>query len=898
MRKNETGSTRKQMKLSMQMLIAAALVSAIVVLLQFQWFARLGQLEDAGRSLSHEIEFSRVLYELSERLDAEGEPLSAKELSSRLSSIQALADTVTDGSLDALTELGSEYALASADAARLQLIDERILPLLSTLEQASRQRMAQPGQSLSDVASAQALLTWVWLALAVLATVVVALVLSRRVYRQLGGDPAELAGLAMSLSEGRGVPQSVQSKTAGGALGALLAYSKQAAETARKAERDAQRHYSLKQALDNAGSSVLVTDKQGRFVYQNLACERLLRSHEQEIAAALPGFSAAALMGADRSVFGPAAAALDNLISGSSQREEIPLQAGACYLRLTGTQISDNAAESLGYVLVIEDRTLQARMEREIDSIIGDAKRGVLDQRITLQANSGFLSRLAGNINELLDINERVISESVTAISALAAGDLSCQVDGEYEGAFGKLTGGINQTVAKLTDVVGSIRRSAGEVLSAASEIMTGNTDLSHRTEEQAASLEETASQMLHMTSTVHENEQNANQANALASEARASAEQGGEVVSRAVESMKQITDASRKIADITGVIDEIAFQTNLLALNAAVEAARAGEQGRGFAVVASEVRNLAGRSAVAAKEIKNLITDSVEKVEEGSKLVDQSGNTLDEIMNSVKRVSDIVASISAASTVQSGGIEQMNQAVAQMDEMTQQNASLVEQAAAASESLTDQARSLTGLITFFSNGDSFTSTHSAPPATDQAAAYSGPERRQGERPWSGRAASGSGKPKLDFGSARTRHRNWTTRLESMIAGGQHISVEEAGDYHSCMLGKWLDDEGTHKYRDLPSMEELISRHKQFHGVCAEIVETKNAGDPVGAKARIPQLIEQSDMMIGLLNQVEQEAMGGAASAPAASAPVALRAMPGGAAVAAQPDTDSEWEEF
>ncbi len=251
----------------------------------------------------------------------------------------------------------------------------------------------------------------------------------------------------------------------------------------------------------------------------------------------------------------------------------------------------------------------------------------------------------------------------------------------------------------QLVALVAEVQKAAAEIQAGADEISKGNTNLSQRTEQQAASLEETASSMEEMTSTVKQTADNASQADKLAAATREQAEKGGTVVSSAVQAMSAINAASRKIADIIGVIDEIAFQTNLLALNAAVEAARAGEQGRGFAVVASEVRNLAGRSATAAKEIKVLIQDSVGKVGEGSKLVGQSGETLEEIIAAVKKLSAIVTEIAAASREQATGIEQVNKAVMQMDEATQQNAALVEQAAAASQAIAEQTQSLSNMV-------------------------------------------------------------------------------------------------------------------------------------------------------------------------------------------------------
>ena len=316
-----------------------------------------------------------------------------------------------------------------------------------------------------------------------------------------------------------------------------------------------------------------------------------------------------------------------------------------------------------------------------------------------------------------------VLQDASRVMEELSQGNLTDSMDGEYTDEFLGMRDAVNGSIDNLLKMVGEINESAGSINTSANEIAQGNLDLSQRTEEQASSLEETASSIEELTGTVKQNADNAQQANQLAASARTEAEKGGEVVSNAISAMGEINQASKKIADIIGVIDEIAFQTNLLALNAAVEAARAGEQGRGFAVVAAEVRNLAQRSAGAAKEIKTLINDSVQKVDEGSKLVDESGSTLEEIVNSVQKVSDIIAEIAAASSEQSTGIDQINKAVSQMDEMTQQNASLVEEAAAASESMDEQAKGLTSLISFFNTGDS---------GTSQVAN----DRRGSERPW------------------------------------------------------------------------------------------------------------------------------------------------------------------
>jgi len=299
-------------------------------------------------------------------------------------------------------------------------------------------------------------------------------------------------------------------------------------------------------------------------------------------------------------------------------------------------------------------------------------------------------------------LNEAV-EQTQTVVEAAQDGDLTQRIPMEGKtGALEALCSGVNSLVQSMLDVLETIKESSDTIGNASKEIAAGNSDLSQRTEEQASSLEETAASMEELTSTVKQNAENAKQANQLALSSSSVATKGGEVVRESVSTMAQISESSNKIADIISVIDGIAFQTNILALNAAVEAARAGEQGRGFAVVAAEVRNLAQRSANAAKEIKTLITDSVSKVESGTSQVTQAGKTMDEIVESIKRVTDIMAEITAASTEQSQGIEQVNQAITQMDEVTQQNAALVEQAAAAAEAMEEQAMNMTDVVSRF----------------------------------------------------------------------------------------------------------------------------------------------------------------------------------------------------
>ena len=297
------------------------------------------------------------------------------------------------------------------------------------------------------------------------------------------------------------------------------------------------------------------------------------------------------------------------------------------------------------------------------------------------------------------------LQRAVGVAGAVAKGDLTQHIEVKSSDEVGQLLHALKDMNESLSGIVSGVRGSTDTITSTAQQIAAGNSDLSHRTEEQASSLEETASSMEELTSTVRQNSENAKQANHLAANASDIAVRGGQVVDDVVHTMASISDSSKKIVDIIGVIEGIAFQTNILALNAAVEAARAGEQGRGFAVVAGEVRNLAQRSAAAAKEIKTLIGDSVDKVDTGSRQVDLAGATMNEIVTAVKRVTDIMAEIAAASNEQSTGIEQVNLAITQMDKVTQQNSALVEEAAAAAESMQEQAGTLMEAVSIFKLG-------------------------------------------------------------------------------------------------------------------------------------------------------------------------------------------------
>lgn len=460
----------------------------------------------------------------------------------------------------------------------------------------------------------------------------------------------------------------------------------------------------INRALDNATTNILITNSHYNIIYVNQAAQRFFSEEQNHIRQELAHFDANQLIGAHFDIFHEHPAHQHQLLSKLTHSHCARVTLGNLTLDHIITPVLNTNGERLGVVVEFNNRTAEVATEREINRVIQAASQGDFQQRIHFedQTETGFFKIFSDSINQIMDFNQQAVDDIMHIIAALAKGDLTQQIKNDYVGAFDKLKNDINTTINQLTEIMTAIRLTARAVSSAAQEISQGNLSLSQRTEEQAASLEETASNMQQMTTTVQQNAQNAKQASQLATTAKERAEKGGEVVGAAIQAITEINYSSQKVTEIVKVIDDIAFQTNLLALNAAVEAARAGEQGRGFAVVASEVRNLAQRSAAAAKEIKVLIEDSVTKVEEGTKLANKSGETLKEIVTAVTKVSDIIVDIASASQEQSLDLQQVNQAIAKMDEMTQQNAALVEEVASASAVMKEQAQTLKEQVSFF----------------------------------------------------------------------------------------------------------------------------------------------------------------------------------------------------
>lgn len=489
----------------------------------------------------------------------------------------------------------------------------------------------------------------------------------------------------------------------GDRIGTVVEWSDKTEALQEESERRVQEEENtrVKQALDKVTANIMIADTDANIIYLNNSAEAMMKNAESDIRKDLKSFDASKLLGTNIDGFHKNPAHQRNILATITGTYNGSAKVGGRSFGVIANPVYMNG-DRVGTVVEWDDKTAELAIEDEIDQMVDAAKQGDFTKHLSTDGKEGFSLKLSRGLNDLVGTVEVALNDILRIFGAMAKGDLSERITRDYEGSFAALKKDANITADKLTEIIQEIREATSHITVSAEEIAQGNADLSQRTEEQASSLEETASSMEEMTSTVKQSADNADEASKMALQAQSHARDGGSVVQQAVVAMDEINTSSKKISDIIGVIDEIAFQTNLLALNAAVEAARAGEQGRGFAVVAGEVRNLAQRSAAAAKEIKDLIRDSVDKVGFGTSLVNQSGEALAEIVGSVDQVTVMMEQIAAASREQTGGIEQVNTAITQMDEMTQQNAALVEQATAAAEAMAHQSRAMKNSVNFF----------------------------------------------------------------------------------------------------------------------------------------------------------------------------------------------------
>ena len=589
--------------------------------------------------------------------------------------------------------------IATLDYQASDIARQEAVPMAEQMEAliSSTADTVQTAMNTSAVAATEEMTSSERIGLAVGAAVVLALIGSAVFgFISIGKPLRKMAGVLVDLTNDRIVD--VPFANRGDEVGDIA----KATEVFKQSIAEKVINLRVRSGLDVVRSNVMIADGDYNIMYMNTTLQEMMQEAEPEIRKALPNFEAGKLLGANMDVFHKNPAHQRQLLDSLTGTHESHIAIGTQKFHLVATPVVDQHGTRAGMVVEWRNETVEKAIEAEVDGLVKAAVAGDFSKRVSLEGKKEFMLNLATAMNALCDNTGKALQDIIGMMAALAGGDMTPRITAEYHGMFGQLKNDANTMAERIGSTIAEIKASAAEVTSASAEISSSTTDLSQRTEEQAASLEQTSASMEEISVTVKRNAEYAQQANQSASGTRDVADRGGQVVAQAVQAMAKIEESSRKISDIIGVIDEIARQTNLLALNAAVEAARAGEAGRGFAVVASEVRSLAQRSSQAAKDIKDLITNSNDQVKGGVELVNRAGAALTEIVDSIKKVAEIVADIANASNEQSTGIEQVNKALTQMDEVTQQNSALVEENAATAKILENQSKAMDERVSFF----------------------------------------------------------------------------------------------------------------------------------------------------------------------------------------------------
>ncbi len=587
----------------------------------------------------------------------------------------------------------------------------------------------------------------------------------------------------------------------------------------------------LQTAMDQVSTNIMITDANLCITYMNNDMVSFLEDKETTLQSALPNFKVKKLIGENIDVFHKEPSHQRGILTGLKEPYLGKISLGDIHLELYIIPVFNRAGIRTATIAEWRDKTAEVQLLQEVNATIQSAKQGKLDARIDLSRVDGVAKELSQSINELIIAIEQPINETVKVAISLSEGNLTKHIEGHYSGLFAVLQDSLNVAVDSLNSMISQTKAATNAVSGGAEQIYQGSIDLNNRTQDQAASLEETASSMEEMTAAVKQNADNSRAASTVTQTTAQQASSGVEVMHRAIDAMEQINASSQKINDIIGLIDSIAFQTNLLALNAAVEAARAGEHGRGFAVVAGEVRNLAGKSAEAAKEIRGLIEDTVKKVTEGTVHVKGSGDVLNEIVESISNVNQIIEEIAASSNEQSEGVSLVNSSITNIDTAVQQNAALVEETAATSEELGEISKLMQRNVEKFTINDSNNiNLHN----------HGG----------------------FDFESARRGHKQWRVKARAYVNDIEiDFDPSTAKDPTLCALGQWINSEGQ-QFSNSATFQKLIQIHNDLHAQIGLIVDLKHEHKIEEANQAIETLIEQSNKVIELITQLEREMTG------------------------------------